>query len=153
LYGEQVPVEGRLRVAGVVPDERSARFREDVSVVLDDSAVFDELSPRQHLDLLAGATGHPIDVPAELARAGLDGCADVPAARLSAGQRRRLLLAGAVARPHTVLLLDEPERALDAAARNRLAELLRAATARVAVVIATHDERLIAAVADRVVAL
>ena len=39
--------------------------------------------------------------------------AHLTAGRFSAEQRRRLLLLGATARPHEVLLLDAPERALD----------------------------------------
>ncbi len=89
----------------------------------------------------------------ELAGAGLADRADVAVGLLSAGQRRRLLLVGAIARPHAVLLLDEPERALDVAGRRWLAALLRDASRHAAVVFATHDDRLVAAVADRVVAL
>lgn len=153
LHGEEAPAEGTVHVAGAVPDERSADFRARVSVVLDDSGTFDELTPRQHLELLAGTTNHPIDVAGELAGAGLAERADVAVGLLSAGQRRRLLLTGARARPHAVLLLDEPERALDVAGRRWLAALLRDARRRAAVVFATHDDRLVAAVADRVVAL
>jgi ABC-type multidrug transport system ATPase subunit len=153
LHGEEQPAEGTVLVAGAVPDERSAAFRAQVSVVLDDSATFDELTPRQHLELLAGTTGHAIDVDGELDRAGLDDCADVHVGVLSAGQRRRLLLVGATARPHAVLLLDEPERALDAAGRRWLADVVRAATEHAAVVLTSHDGRVVAAVADRVVTL
>jgi ABC-type multidrug transport system ATPase subunit len=153
LYGEEQPVEGTVRVAGTVPDERSAAFRAQVSVAFDDSAAFDELTPRQHLELLAGTTGHAIDIDHELGRAGLAHPAEVPAGHLSAGQLRRLLLVGATARPHAVLLLDEPERALDAAGRRWLADLVRTATEQAAVVLTSHDDRLVAAVADRVVTL
>ncbi|MBB4687369.1 ABC transporter ATP-binding protein [Amycolatopsis jiangsuensis] len=147
LYGSQTPTTGRISVCGRAPDERSARFRRRVSVLLDDSALFDELTPRQHLDLLSRSFGTQIElgpVPAP----------DVPAAELSAGQRRRLLLHAAVARPHEVLLLDEPERALDAAGRTWLEELVSASVARgAAVVVATHHAPLSDAVADYVVEL
>lgn len=52
LYGLRPPTEGTVTVLGGTPDERSAGFRGSVAVVLDDSALFDELTPRQHLDLL-----------------------------------------------------------------------------------------------------
>ena len=61
-----------------------------------------------------------------LAAVGLDALADLPAAYLSAGQRRRLALARLVAVPRPIWLLDEPTSALDAAAQGRLAELMRA---------------------------
>jgi heme exporter protein A len=51
--------------------------------------------------------------------------ADLPAAYLSAGQRRRLSLARLVAVPRAIWLLDEPTTALDAASQNNLAGLMR----------------------------
>ena len=71
-----------------------------------------------------GADGTSVD-PA-LAEVGLAGLPDLPAAYLSAGQRRRLSLARLVAVPRPIWLLDEPTSALDSAGQARLAELMRA---------------------------
>ena len=60
-----------------------------------------------------------------LAQVGLDELADLPAAYLSAGQRRRLSIARLVAVKRPIWLLDEPTSALDRAAQERLAELMR----------------------------
>ncbi|HLH89566.1 MAG TPA: heme ABC exporter ATP-binding protein CcmA [Xanthobacteraceae bacterium] len=49
----------------------------------------------------------------------------LPAAYLSAGQRRRLAIARLVAAPRPIWLLDEPTAALDAASQDRLADLMR----------------------------
>jgi heme exporter protein A len=51
--------------------------------------------------------------------------ADLPAAYLSAGQRRRLSIARLVAVPRALWLLDEPTSALDVPSQNRLADLMR----------------------------
>ena len=73
---------------------------------------------------------------------------------LSAGQRLALALAVVLIREPKLVLLDEPTRGLDYAAKRRLIETLRRlAAAGHAVVIATHDVEVSAAVADRTVML
>jgi len=147
LYGTQAPQRGRVVVAGGKPDERDVSFRRKVSVLFDDSDFFAELTPLQHLELLEGSFGADLgDFDALLADAGLAERAKVTAGKFSAGQRRRLLLLGATARPHDVLLLDEPERALDVAGKEWLTSLIKRSTdAGAAVVVATHHPPLLEA--------
>jgi heme exporter protein A len=71
---------------------------------------------------LSGVAGAP---EAGLAAVGLEALGDLPAAYLSAGQRRRLSLARLVAAPRRLWLLDEPTSALDSAAQAKLADLMR----------------------------
>ncbi len=66
-----------------------------------------------------------IDVRSPLDAVGLAGLAALPAAYLSAGQRRRLSIARLIAVPRPIWLLDEPASTLDAAARVRLADLMK----------------------------
>jgi heme exporter protein A len=61
---------------------------------------------------------------AALAAVGLDALAELPAAYLSAGQRRRLSIARLVAAKRPIWLLDEPTSALDDIAQERLSELM-----------------------------
>lgn len=69
---------------------------------------------------------------------------------LSAGQRRCLAIAVQCARRPAALLVDEPTRGLDPAARALVAAaLVRAAEAGTAVVFATHDADLARLLADR----
>lgn len=93
------------------------------------------------------------EVEAALVRMGLDGrLADVPAGRLSAGQKRRAALACLVARRAQVWLLDEPHAGLDATGRDELDATLRAAVAAGAtVVVASHELDRAGALASRVV--
>jgi len=74
-----------------------------------------------------------------LAAVGLDHTADLPAAYLSAGQRRRLSLARLIAVRRPVWLLDEPTAALDAAGQSMFAALMRDHLAKGGMIVAaTH---------------
>ena len=68
--------------------------------------------------------GNIATLPAALAGLSLGALTDLPAAYLSAGQRRRLSLARLIAVPRPVWLLDEPASALDTAGQERLADLM-----------------------------
>jgi heme exporter protein A len=70
--------------------------------------------------------GTPADLAAALSDVGLGGIAALPAAYLSAGQRRRLSIARLIAVKRPLWLLDEPTTALDVAAQAMLAELMGA---------------------------
>ncbi|GAA2325733.1 ABC transporter ATP-binding protein [Dactylosporangium salmoneum] len=73
---------------------------------------------------------------------------------LSDGQRLALVLAVQLVAAPPVLLLDEPTRGLDYAAKHRFAAIVRGLAGRgTAVVVATHDVELVAALADRVVVM
>ena len=73
---------------------------------------------------------------------------------LSGGEAQRAALAAILVAEPAILLLDEPTRGLDYAAKHALAALLRAqAAAGRGVVLVTHDVEFVALCADRVVLL
>jgi heme exporter protein A len=89
-------------------------------------AIKPSLSVAENLHFWADYFGSPAsDVEAPLAAVGLATLAALPAAYLSAGQRRRLSLARLLAAKRPIWLLDEPTGALDAAAQIQLAEMMR----------------------------
>ena len=90
-------------------------------------AVKPALSVGENLQFWSAYLGAPRGTPigAALEAVDLAQLSDLPAAYLSAGQRRRLSIARLVAVPRPVWLLDEPTSALDSASQDRLAELMR----------------------------
>ena len=83
--------------------------------------------------------GESADAPASLAAVGLDHTAHLPAAYLSAGQRRRLSIARLLTVRRPLWLLDEPTSALDASAQNMFAGLMTDHLARGGLILAaTH---------------
>ncbi|MFI8227894.1 ATP-binding cassette domain-containing protein [Streptomyces sp. NPDC085900] len=157
LVGLVEPSAGTVRVAGLTPHRTSPR--ELVRQV--------GLVPQEPRDLLYADT-----VAAECAAADRDAQAPPGSCRdllsgllpgvpddthprdLSEGQRLTLALAVVLTARPPLLLLDEPTRGLDYAAKARLVTLLRSLAADGhAIVLATHDVELAAELADRVVLL
>jgi heme exporter protein A len=114
---------GRLELDG---GEAEASIGEQAHYLGHQDAVKPALSVRENLEFWAryfGADEESID-PA-LKAVDLAPLTGLPAAYLSAGQRRRLSIARLVAVKRPIWLLDEPTSALDAPSQARLAELMR----------------------------
>src|SRR5262245_32598327 len=133
---------GRLTLEGGAPE---LTLSEQAHYVGHQDALKPGLTVRENLDFWQSylRVGAPAEVhlpgPDPLAALALDDLADLPAAYLSAGQKRRLSLARLVAVPRPIWLLDEPTSALDAAAQDRLSGLMRGHLAGgVIILAATH---------------
>lgn len=151
VVGADRPDGGQVRLDGRPMEETDPVTRASVACVLDDIDFFPDLSVGEHLDLLAFAHGgQQADAVEEvIAELGLADARDQLPATLSSGQRRRLALASCFVRPRRLLVLDEPEQRLDTEGRDWLARaLLREREAGTAVLLASHDPELVAAVAD-----
>ena len=157
VVGADSADRGEVLLAGRLLDERQAWVRRAVAAVLDDLDFFADLTVVEHLDLFARAHGRPDALEAvdsALEVLGLTAVGDQLPSTLSSGQRRRLALATTLVRPMDLLVLDEPEQRLDVQGRWWLRGHLRElAAAGAAVLLASHDEELVAGAGARVVAV
>ena len=148
------PLDGEIEVMGRRPDPRRASFRAAVARDLGEKSFFPTLSAAEHLHLVC--YGHGVADPGAVVEAlieelELDDVADSLPDELSSGQRRRLALAAVLARPRSLLILDEPEQRLDHVTRLRLADrLIEEREAGGAVLLVSHDAGLVRACATAV---
>jgi ABC-2 type transport system ATP-binding protein len=117
LEGFQTRTAGDVRVLGVDPAEAGSDWRERVGVVLQESEPEPGLSVRECLALYSGYYAAPRAIDDTIALVDLEESADVPAAHLSGGQRRRLDVALALIGDPDVVFLDEPTTGFDPSAR------------------------------------
>ncbi len=120
-------------------DRRGARRA--LALVGHETFCYDDLTVSENLHFAARSAGGSASAGDEsLERLGLARVSGVQHGRLSAGQRRRLALAVALAREPRLLLLDEPHAGLDSDGREVLDRIVSAAPAEGrTVLIASHE--------------
>jgi energy-coupling factor transport system ATP-binding protein len=151
MAGLLAPARGVVRVQGHAP-------RPGVDVVLcpqEPDAVLFADTVADEVRVTLRARGLDLSLANELlADLGIDHLAEAHPRDLSAGERLLVAAAATCAARPPLLLLDEPTRGVDAESKSRLGSFLGVhAAAGGAVVMATHDAELVAAVASRVVML
>jgi heme ABC exporter ATP-binding subunit CcmA len=134
-------------------DRRAARRH--LALMGHETFCYDDLTARENLRFAARAAGGAVaGADAALERVGLAEAAGIAHRKLSAGQRRRLALAVALARDPRLLLLDEPHAGLDEDGRAVLDAVVRGAPAEGrTVLIASHELEHTRPLADREVVL
>lgn len=153
LTGQIQPTEGQVFVDGVdaLADPGEARRR--FGYVPEDPKLYDYLTAREFLELVAELRGGG-DVAAALQMAGLGEDAERMVREYSQGMRRKTALAAAVVSSPKVLILDEALNGLDPPSAARVKEALRArCAAGAAVLLSTHVLETVERIADRVVML
>jgi putative ABC transport system ATP-binding protein len=121
LYGIRHDYRGEIYLDGA--DSRALDAdawlglrRERLSLVFQDLRLFDALTAAENIEMVRSITGDitPGRVREMAAEMGIVGLLDTPCSILSTGQRQRVAVLRSLARPFTLLLLDEPFSHLDA---------------------------------------
>ncbi len=154
VAGVDLPSSGTVSTFGGNAFDSRIRRREDLAVLIDGLPTYPDLTVAEHLALIAAAWGRrhvlgerpapPVDEA--LDAASLTRVRDQYPGELSSGESQMFALLCTLYRPGALVVLDEPEQRLDARWRERAAALLTdAVDAGRTVVVATHDDRLRAA--------
>ena len=161
--GQNVPLgtPGRSRAVGVLRTYQAPQTYDHLSCIED---VLVSTSDRRYTGIIASWFARPIVNRHErarwgvavdaLTRVGLGDMAELPASRLTYGQRRLLEFARAIAAGPRVLLLDEPSAGLDANETDQLAGYIKGLQADgVSILVIDHKLDFITDLCDRVAVL
>jgi len=116
---------GMVSVLGADPANAGEGWRERIGIVLQSSAMYVNLTVREHVALFAGYYAAPRDVDDVIDLVGLAEKRLDRVKTLSGGQKRRLDLALGLIGDPEILFLDEPTTGFDPAARRAAWDMIR----------------------------
>ncbi len=153
ILGLARPSAGKIEVFGAPPElargavgyvPQSMSFDRAFPISVEEVVRMGRLSGTGRGCLKGGCS----DVDDALAMADVADLRDRPYAALSGGQRRRVLVARALASKPRLLVLDEPTANMDAESERRLYAVLGSLKGSATVIIATHDTDFVSALTD-----
>ena len=145
-------VESVVRVMGGSPLDVNSRL--GVGAMMQEVTLAPTITVREHVALAASYYRDPPPVPETLALTGLETLAERRYGKLSAGQKRQVQFAVAIAGRPRLLFLDEPTVGLDIEARETMwRNIRRLVNDGCAIVLTTHYLEEAEALADRVAVL
>lgn len=154
VTGRLEPSSGQVALDDEPVDERGDASRTAIAALIGVPALYPDLTLYDHLQLVHTTWGIDGDVLDDLDVFDIVELADRFVHELSSGQQQLFSLALMFARPARLLVLDEPEQRLDDDRKGLLAEAIEAVIADGgAVLMACHDQTLVARLAHRQVRL
>ncbi|MEM3578795.1 MAG: ABC transporter ATP-binding protein [Candidatus Bathyarchaeia archaeon] len=125
-----LPTNGEAFVLGFDVLNQAEKVREHIAVVPQDVATYGNFTPWEYcyyFSLLRGMTKQTVKKVSEKALRAVElwELRNRPCATLSGGEKKRAIIAAALASDAEVLMLDEPTSGLDAVARRKVWNVLR----------------------------
>jgi ABC-2 type transport system ATP-binding protein len=117
LEGHRSATSGSVQVLGMNPETGGREFRERIGIVLQETAVEDELTVHEAIDLYGAMYPRRLPTDDLIEIVGIEEKATARIKTLSGGQRRRLELALGIVGDPEVIFLDEPTTGFDPSAR------------------------------------
>jgi branched-chain amino acid transport system ATP-binding protein len=157
LLSGRLPVQtGTIRFAGqdITRLPAHQRVRRGIAYTFQITSVYTGLSVAENAGLaIQSRGGAEAEVPAALARVGLEGMAEVRAGALSYGHQRLLELAMGLALHPRLLILDEPTQGLSAGEIGRFKDLVAGLTPEITVLLIEHNMEVVMDLARRITVL
>ncbi len=156
VAGLLAPDRGSISIFGVDALADPIGAKRIMAWVSDEPMLYDQLTPMEYLDFVAGLWG--VDAKLAEARArellswlGLAPHADERCEQFSKGMRQKLALAGALVHEPRLIILDEPFTGLDAGSSRVVKDVLRERVrAGCSVIMTTHILEVAERMADRI---
>jgi len=115
---------GSVAVLGQDPQKPDQGWREEIGIVLQETALEPALTVGEAIEMFAGYYSSPMPVEDAISLVGLESAVDTRTGRLSGGQRRRLDVGIALVGDPALLFLDEPTTGFDPAARRKAWQMI-----------------------------
>lgn len=154
LAGLLTPTRGSVSWPGLSADADARRA--EIGMVFQAPSLMPELTALENVTLPLRLRGTPREPAREAANGALKllaaaNLADALPAQLSGGQQQRVAVARVLAGGNRLVLADEPTGSLDREHARQVVRTLREAVAAAggALVLATHDDEIVASFADR----
>lgn len=153
ILGLARPAYGSIEVFGVPPQSAMAEIGYVPQYMNYDPSFPISVAEVVRMGILRGTSRDTMRIPlslmaAVLEKVGIADLTDRPYAALSGGQRRRVLVARALAGNPRILILDEPTANMDRASEQLLFATLGKLKGETTILMATHDTGFVSALSD-----
>ena len=149
------PTAGDALVGGYSITKEPEKVKQLIGVSPQETAVAQNLSVKENLELICGIHGFSREKTGEKIRElaqmfDLDSVLPRKAGKLSGGWQRRVSIAMALISEPQILFLDEPTLGLDVLARRDLWEAIRGLKGKITIILTTHYMEEAEALSDRI---